>query len=73
MLKERALAFRNDPRVVNAMAESNIPGLAEPTIAPGETWRDLANEFLDVETAGKRGYHYEALDQLALEHLMGAK
>ena len=73
LLKERALAFRNDPRVVNAMAESSIPGLAEPTFAPGETWRDLANEFLDVETAGKRGYHYEALDQLALEHLMGAK
>jgi xylose isomerase len=73
MLKERALAFRNDPRVINAMAESNIPGLAEPTFSPGETWRDLANEFLDIETAGKRGYHYEALDQLALEHLMGAK
>jgi len=73
MLKERALAFRNDPRVVNAMAESNIPGLAEPTLAAGETWRDLAKDAFDVEAAGKRGYHYEALDQLALEHLMGAK
>jgi xylose isomerase len=73
MLKERALAFRNDPRVINAMAESNIPGLAEPTLAPGETWRDLAKDSFDVEAAGKRGYHYEALDQLALEHLMGAK
>lgn len=73
MLKERALAFRNDPRVIAAMKESNIPGLTEPTFAPGETWRDLANESLDVEAAGKRGYHYEALDQLALEHLMGAK
>ena len=72
-LKERALAFRNDPRVINAMAESNIPGLAEPTFAPGETWRDLANDFLDIESAGKRGYHYEALDQLAIEHLMGLK
>jgi xylose isomerase len=73
LLKERALAFRNDPRVINAMAESNIPGLAEPTLAPGETWRDLAKDSFDVEAAGKRGYHYEALDQLALEHLMGAK
>jgi xylose isomerase len=72
-LKERALAFRNDPRVINAMAESNIPGLAEPSFAPGESWRDLANEFLDIESAGKRGYHYEALDQLAIEHLMGLK
>ena len=55
------------------MAESNIPGLAEPTFASGETWRDLAKDSFDVEQAGKRGYHYEALDQLALEHLMGAK
>lgn len=73
MLKARALAFRSDPRVINAMAESNIPGLAEPTLAAGETWRDLAKDSFDVEAAGKRGYHYEALDQLALEHLMGAK
>ena len=73
MLKERVSAFRGDPRVISAMAESNIPGLAEPTLAPGETWRDLAKDSFDVEVAGKRGYHYEALDQLALEHLMGAK
>ena len=37
-LKERAAAFRADPRVVAAMKESNIPGLAEPTLAAGETW-----------------------------------
>jgi len=73
MLKERVLAFRSDPRVISAMAESNIPGLTKPTLAPGETWRDLARDSFDVEAAGKRGYHYEALDQLALEHLMGAK
>ena len=73
MLKERVSAFRSDPRVIAAMAESNIPGLTEPTLAPGETWRDLAKDSFDVEAAGKRGYHYEALDQLALEHLMGAK
>ena len=73
MLKERVSAFRGDPRVIAAMAESNIPGLAESTLASGETWRDLAKDSFDVEAAGKRGYHYEALDQLALEHLMGAK
>jgi xylose isomerase len=73
MLKERVSAFRSDPRVISAMAESNIPGLTEPTLAPGETWHDLAKDSFDVEAAGKRGYHYEALDQLALEHLMGAK
>jgi xylose isomerase len=73
VLKERVSAFRSDPRVISAMAESNIPGLTEQTLAPGETWRDLAKDSFDVEAAGKRGYHYEALDQLALEHLMGAK
>ena len=72
-LKERALAFRADPRVIAAMAESNIPGLSQSTLTTGETWRDLSKDSFDVEAAGKRGYHYEALDQLALEHLMGVK
>lgn len=72
-LKERAAAFRADSRVIAAMAESNIPGLAEPTLAAGETWKDLAQDSFDVEAAGKRGYGYEAIDQLALEHLMGLK
>lgn len=72
-LKERALAFRADPRVIAAMVESNIPGLADPTLGAGETWRDLAKDSFDVEAAGTRGYGYEAIDQLALEHLMGVK
>ncbi|MDO8645416.1 MAG: xylose isomerase [Candidatus Planktophila sp.] len=72
-LKERALAFRADPRVIAAMAESNIPGLSEPTLGSGQTWRDLADDSLDVEAAGTRGYGYEAIDQLALEHLMGVQ
>ena len=70
-LKERAAAFRADPRVIAAMRESNIPGLTEPTLAAGETWKDLAKDSFDVVAAGKRGYGYEAVDQLALEHLMG--
>jgi len=72
-LKERALAFRADSRVIAAMKESNIPGLSEPTLAAGETWKNLAKDSFDVEAAGKRGYGYEAIDQLALEHLMGLK
>jgi len=73
ILKERAKAFRNDPRVIGAMKNSNIPGLEEPTLGAGESWRDLAKDSFDVEAAGKRGYNYEALDQLAIEHLMGVK
>jgi xylose isomerase len=37
----------------------------------GESWKDLAKDSFDVEAAGARGYQYEALNQLALEHLMG--
>ena len=73
ILKERAKAFRSDPRVIEAMKNSNIPGLEEPTLSAGESWRDLAKDSFDVEAAGKRGYNYEALDQLAMEHLMGVK
>ena len=72
-LKERAAAFRSDPRVIEAMKASNIPGLNESTLNAGETWRDLAKDGFDVEAAGTRGYGYELVDQLALEHLMGVK
>jgi len=73
ILKERAAAFRSDPRVIEAMKNSNIPGLTESTMNAGESWRDLAKDNFDVDAAGKRGYNYEALDQLAMEHLMGVK
>ena len=72
-LKERAAAFRADSRVIEAMKASNIPELNESTLGSGETWRDLAKDSFDVEAAGKRGYGYELVDQLALEHLMGVK
>ena len=70
-LKERATAYRNDPRVIQAQKDSNIPGLIENTMGTGESWKDLAKDSFDVEAAGVRGYQYEALNQLALEHLMG--
>jgi xylose isomerase len=74
ILKERAKAYRSDSRVIEAMKASNIPGLLEPTLGAGETWKDLAKpEAFDIEKAGERGYGYELLDQLALEHLMGVK
>ena len=72
ILQERARAFRNDPRTKAALEKSGVNELLQPTIASGETWRDIATESFDVESAGKRGYHYEELDQLALEYLVGA-
>jgi len=73
ILKERAAAFRSDPRVIDAMKESRIDQLEIPTIAAGETWKDLNDPSFDVESAAERGMGYEALDQLAIEHLMGVK
>jgi xylose isomerase len=71
ILKDRAKAFRSDPRVIAAMKNSHVDQLLVPTLAAGETWRDLAADSFDVEAAGERAYHYEVLDQLAMEHLMG--
>jgi xylose isomerase len=72
ILQERAAAFRNDPRTKAALEKSGINELLQPTIRSGESWREIANENFDVEAAGMRGYHYEELDQLALEYLIGA-
>ena len=71
ILQERARAFRADPRTKAALEKSGVNELLQPTAASGESWKDIANESFDVEAAGKRGYHYEELDQLALEYLIG--
>ncbi len=71
ILQERARAFRADPRTKAALEKSGVSELLQPTAASGESWKDIANESFDVEAAGKRGYHYEELDQLALEYLIG--
>ena len=71
ILQERARAFRADPRTKAALEKSGVNELLQPTAAAGETWKDIAQDSFDVEAAGKRGYHYEELDQLALEYLIG--
>jgi len=71
ILQERARAFRADSRTKAALEKSGVNELLQPTAASGESWKEIANESFDVEAAGKRGYHYEELDQLALEYLIG--
>jgi xylose isomerase len=74
ILKEKAKAYRADPRVQAALEASRVGGTAVPTLAPGETYDDLVADIdahFDVEEAGLRGFHYAQLDQLALEHLLG--
>ncbi|MCO5969847.1 xylose isomerase [Actinoallomurus soli] len=73
ILKERARAFRADPEVQEALAASRTDQLAVPTLAEGETYESLAQDDFDVEAAAERGYHYERLDQLAVEHILGAR
>ena len=78
LLKERALAFRADPEVQEAMGVAQIGALAEPTLAPGETLEsflaDRASfEDVDVDALGARDAGFVRLNQLALEHLLGAR
>ena len=78
LLRQRAAAFRADPEVQAAMTAARVPELARPTLAESETWSELladraAFEDFDVQAAGQRGMHYAALDQLAVEHLLGAR
>ena len=76
MLKERALAFRADSEVQEALKYSGIEELAEPTLAAGETVTDLladrsSFEDFDAGKAGERNYGFVRLQQLALQHLLG--
>ena len=73
ILKERAAAFRADPAVVEAMAAAGVPDLATPTLAAGESIEDLRAEAFDPVAAGERALHFERLDQLAIDHLLGVR
>src|SRR4051794_3767087 len=78
LLKERAAAFRADPEVAEALAVSGVADLGKPTLNPGETLADLAAdrsafEDYDATKVGERGYGFVRLNQLALEHLLGAR
>ncbi len=78
LLKERAKAYRADPEVQEALAASGAPELATPTRGEGESLDDLladrsAFEDFDAEAAGRHGYGYVRLSQLAVEHLLGAR
>jgi xylose isomerase len=78
LLKERATAFRADPDVQAAMAAARIGELAVPTLSDGESYADLladrtAFEDFDADAVGSRGCGYVVLDQLAVEHALGAR
>jgi xylose isomerase len=78
LLRERARAFRADPEVGEALAAARVGELATPTLGAGESYDDLladrsAYEDFDADAAGERGGAYVRLNQLAVEHLLGAR
>lgn len=73
ILKERAAAFRADPEVAEAMAASRVEQMRVPTLGDGESIDALLAEEFDVDQAAARGFHFERLDQLAIDHLLGVR
>lgn len=75
-LREKAKAYRSDPRVTEAMEYSGVFSLSEPTLGEGETLEAFladrsAFEDYDPTAAAERDYGFVALNQLAVEHLLG--
>ena len=78
LLKDRVKAYREDPEVQAAIAASRVLELAEPTLGAGETLADLladrtAYEDVDPDAVAEAGYAFVHLNQLAVEHALGAR
>jgi xylose isomerase len=73
ILRAKVRAFRADDEVIEALAASHVADLRLPTLADGETWRDVQGFTPDIEALAARGMAFERLDQLALEHLYGIR
>lgn len=77
LLKERAAAFRADPEVQEALAASRVPELAEPTVPDGYEGlladRTAYEDFDADAYFNAKGFGFVRLQQLATEHLLGAR
>jgi xylose isomerase len=79
LLKERAASFRADPEVQAALEAAKVPELSRPTLGAGETVSDLLADrsaFEDFDASAYfdgKGFGFVELQQLALEHLLGAR
>jgi xylose isomerase len=74
ILAERARAFDADPRVQEALAIAGVPDLGRETTGPyssATAERLLAEEF-DADALAARRVGNELLDQLAVDHVLGA-
>jgi xylose isomerase len=73
ILREEARAFRDDPEVAEALRAARVDQLALPTLADGESWRDIRGFAPDADAPGRQGMAFERLDQVALEYLYGVR
>jgi len=79
LLKERAAAFRADPEVQEALLASRVEQINEPTLSAGESYDDLLadrsayEEFDSGAYFNGKGFGFVRLQQLAVEHLVGAR
>jgi xylose isomerase len=76
LLKERSAAYRADPEVQAARAASGADSTATPTLGTGESWTELVADVdarFDVAAAAAHGFGFAHLDQLAVEHVLGAR
>jgi xylose isomerase len=73
ILREKVQAFRADPEVLAAVEAAGVMELEQPTVAPGESLDDVRNASYDLEALRTRSVAMEALDQLAMEHLLGVR
>ena len=79
LLKERAASFRADPEVQAALEAAKVAELSTPTLGAGETVGDLLADrgaFEDFDASAYfdgKGFGFVRLQQLALEHLLGAR
>jgi xylose isomerase len=79
LLKERAKAFRADPEVQAALEASRVSEINVPTLNPGEGYEQLladrsSYEDFDADAYfGGKGFGFVKLQQLFIEHLLGAR
>jgi xylose isomerase len=73
ILRDKVRAFRADPEVAEALEASRVGELAVPTLGEGESLDVLRAEAFDPAAMGRRGMHFERIDQLAMEHLLGVR
>jgi xylose isomerase len=73
ILREKVQAFRADPEVAAALDAAGVRELDVPTVAPGESLDDIRSATYDLDALRTRSVAMEALDQLAMEHLLGVR